>query len=200
MALPIAHAAAGYLVHRAGRRVPEWAGWRGAAALMLVGNLPDADFLVGFVLGRPGMLHRGFSHTILAAALFGVAVGVLVRTFQGRRFTPAALLFGGAYLSHLLLDWLTIDTRPPAGGQFLWPFSSAYLASPVTIFTEIHIDGRTRESFLASVVNWPTVRVLAREVVIAALAIGTWLGLERLRAARERPFVLVGGRREEDLA
>jgi inner membrane protein len=205
LALPIAHAAAGYLVHRVGGGTDRPRGGFGrAAALMIVANLPDADFLVGFVLGRPGMLHRGASHTVLAAVLFGVAAGAFVRWRWRERFAPTALLFGAAYLSHLLLDALTIDSRPPAGGQFLWPFSSEYVVAPITFFTEIYIDGHTRESFLRSVLDWPTIVVLARELVIAIVAIGGWhlveLAKGRVSAARATARTLVSPGTEEDLA
>lgn len=207
MALPVAHAAAGYLVHRVGRGVlaedhSSLGGWRRAVVFMTIGNLPDMDFLVGFVIGRPGLLHRGLSHTVLAAAVFAVAAAAFVHWRWRERFGPAALLFGAAYLSHLLLDFFTIDTRPPAGGQFLWPFCSAYFMSPVTIFTEIYIDGTTRAGFLRTVLAWPSVAVLAREIVIATVVLGAWFAAEawqaRLAALRRPLLVVEPG--EEDLA
>jgi membrane-bound metal-dependent hydrolase YbcI (DUF457 family) len=148
--------------------------WRRVAFFMFAGNLPDLDFLVGFVIGRPGMFHRGVSHTLVAAVAFGIAIGAFQQWRGRERFGPAALAFGAAYLSHLVVDFFTMDHRPPFGGQFLWPFSSEYYLSPIRIFGEILIDGRTRASFLESVFGWPTIGVLAREVVIAAVMIGTW--------------------------
>jgi membrane-bound metal-dependent hydrolase YbcI (DUF457 family) len=200
MALPIAHATAGYLVARAARRPPGsdrsiGAGWR-AALFMFIGNLPDLDFLVGFAVGHPGLVHRGFSHTLLAAALFGVAAGAFV-SWRGReRFGPAALAFGAAYGSHILLDWMTTDTRPPLGGQFLWPFSDAYTIAPVTMFSEIYLDGRTRTGFLQTVFSWPLALVLLREAAMAALAVGGWRAVEMLRARMGTETTLA----REDLA
>ncbi len=169
---------------------------------MFIGILPDLDFLVGFVLGRPGMLHRGVSHTVLAAVVFGLVAGVFVWWRWRERFVPAAVAFGAAYASHLLLDWLTIDSRPPAGGQFLWPFSAVYYIAPITIFTEIHIDGRTRAGFLATVLAGPTLVVLGRELLIVGAVIGAWRLLAGWRAARTdvAPPPLALDRREEDLA
>jgi len=215
MALPIAHATAGYLVHRVARGPAGGSSsrdeWRRAAAFIVIGNLPDADFLVGFLLGQPGAFHRGVSHTVLAAVAFGIAAGVFVHWRWRECFGAAALAFGAAYLSHLVLDYLTIDTRPPAGVQLLWPFSSAYYMSPVTLFTEIWIDGKTRAGFLRTVLDWPTVRVLARELVISAGALGalygfeTWLSRVRrspapVRAAARPSMVLRRDTVEEDLA
>ena len=212
MALPIAHAAAGYLVHRAERRFPgggrssiggnrrSFEGWRRAALFMLVGNLPDMDFLVGFLVGFPGMLHRGVSHTVLAAVLFGVAAGGFASWRWGERFGAAVIAFAAAYFSHLVLDFFTIDTRPPAGAQFLWPISSGYFISPVTIFTEISIDGRTRAGFLSTVLAWPTVVVLVREIVIGAVAVGTWRVVESWRIRSDPQPMLALDRREGDLA
>lgn len=205
MALPIAHATAGYLVHRATRR--SLGGnralneeWGRAAVFMVVGNLPDLDFLVGFVLGRPSMFHRGVSHTVVAAVLFGLVAGCLAHQWWRQPFAPAALAFGAAYLSHLVLDFFTVDSRPPIGAPFLWPFSSAYLLSPVSIFKEIRIDGQTRAGFLGSLLAWPTIVLLAREIVIATIAIGGWrlIGWWRTRSDADRALVLSG--REEDLA
>ena len=175
-------------------------GWQRAAVLMLVANLPDMDFLLGFVLGEPGRLHRGVSHTVLAAMGFAIAAGAFLHWWRRERFAAAALVFGAAYLSHLVLDYFTIDTRPPAGVQILWPFSSAYLISPVTIFAEITIDGRTRVDFLRTVLAWPTAVVLVRETVMAAVALGAWHLVETARerggAARELGL----DAHEEDLA
>jgi len=216
MALPIAHAAAGYLVHRATRGDGPTRGdtsarrrfsgsspfsdWRRAALFMLIGNLPDFDFIVGFVAGYPGLFHRGISHTVVAAIAFGVAVGAWCQ-WQGRaRFVPTALAFGTGYLSHLVLDAVTIDHRPPFGGQFFWPFSSEYFLSPVTIFSEILIDGRTRADFIRTTVNWQTVGVLLREAGIVAVTVGAWMLGETwlARAAGRQAFRADRG--EEDLA
>lgn len=204
MALPIAHAAAGYLVHRATRRVPDEGrsseSWRRAALFMFVGNLPDLDFLIGFVVGRPGMLHRGVSHTLLAAVVFGLAAGAAARWSRRDRFAPVALALGIAYLSHLVLDYFTIDSRPPAGGQFLWPLSAAYFIAPLPILGEIYIDGRTRAAFLQTVLAWPTVVVLAREIALVVVGVGGWQLVDRMRSHAAAPPGLVLDDRGEDLA
>jgi membrane-bound metal-dependent hydrolase YbcI (DUF457 family) len=203
MALPIAHAAAGYLVHRAAHRGPSRGDpakvWRHAALFMLVGNLPDFDFLIGFVVGRPGLVHRGVSHSLLAVVVFGALAGWVGRRWRDARFLPNAVAFGAAYASHLLVDWLTMDSRPPLGGQFLWPFSDTYYISPVPIFGEVWLNGTTRAGFISTVLAWPTMLVLAREIAIVLAVVAAWHAAEVLWARFGTGSALRLQQRGEDL-
>lgn len=193
MALPIAHATAGWVLHRLDGRRTVFRGWPRALTYMAIGNLPDADFLLGFVAGEPGHFHRGVTHTVLAAVVFGATVGGFLAWRIRDRWWSAAAMFATVYGSHLALDWLTIDQRGPAGAQFLWPFSDAYYIAPVTFFTEIIIDGRTRLGFLGTVLDWPTLGVLARESLIALAVVGVVLLIEAVRTrSRERADATVG--------
>jgi len=202
MALPIVHATAGYLVQRLDRRPTLWSGWTRALAFAAIGNLPDVDFLVGFALGRPGEFHRGVSHTIVAAIAFGIVAATVLRWCRLDRWWAAARLCTAAYGSHLLIDFFTIDQRPPFGAQFFWPVSDAYFISPWKLFHEILIDGRSRAGFVHSVVAWPTVMVLAREALIALGALACVRLVELGRGVRptvsEIAVLADGG--EEDLA
>jgi len=201
MALPIAHATVGYLIHRVDRHRTRFAGWGRALAFMALANLPDADFLVGFALGRPGAFHRGVSHTVLAMLVAGALGGALVAWRWRERWWPAALAIAAVYGSHLLVDALTIDQRGPAGAQFFWPLSDAYYIFPGTIFGEILIDGGSRTGFVASVLAWPTAVVLAHEVAFAIVAVGSLNLVETMVArlsSRER-VAISPERGEEDL-
>jgi hypothetical protein len=168
---------------------------------MAIGNLPDVDFIVGFVLGRPGIFHRGVSHTAVAAVLFGVVAGTFAWWRRWDRWWPAVLLCAAAYGSHLLLDFFTVDQRPPLGAPFLWPFTDAYFLSPVSVFHEILIDGKSRTAFIWSIVAWPTVIVLAREALIAGASVATLMLYEAWRDGRaERTVAALAGSGEEDAA
>ena len=70
---------------------------------------PDFDLLA--------FNHRGESHSIGAAMLAGALAWLLTRS---PRWGAAVALAWG---SHLLLDWLSNDTRPPLGIMALWPFN-----------------------------------------------------------------------------
>ncbi len=207
MALPIVHATAGYLIYRLERRGERQrsrpAGWPRALGFMALANLPDADFLLGFVLGYPGDFHRGFSHTVLAALLVGAGLATVMWWRRGDRWWPSALVLAAVYGSHLLVDALTIDMRAPAGAPFFWPLSDAYFIFPFTFFSEILIDGHSRLGFLASILRWETVPVLAREAVIAGAILVTFNLIEgRAQAGRPGGFetALAPDSGEEDLA
>jgi hypothetical protein len=42
-----------------------------------------------------------------------------------------------AYVSHVLLDRLSNDTRPPIGVLALWPFSDGYFKAAIEIFPPV---------------------------------------------------------------
>jgi membrane-bound metal-dependent hydrolase YbcI (DUF457 family) len=96
----------------------------GSAALAVA---PDLDLLT--------TSHRTYSHSVGAVAIVGV-VSWLVLRVRSRRGAGAAALTA-AYASHLLLDWLSKDTRSPSGITALWPFTARYYQSPWSVFGEI---------------------------------------------------------------
>ena len=73
--------------------------------------IPDADVIAySLRLERGGMFsHRGFTHSIVFAALFGCFAAFIVHRFlkTGLSFARLAVFFSLATLSHPLLDMLT---------------------------------------------------------------------------------------------
>lgn len=94
------------------------AGVAGAAALLpdidsprsYIGSRVPASVAVKLVAG-----HRGVFHSLLAAAVFGLALFFYLR-FKAQAYVFLAFSFAAGYISHLLLDALT-----PEGVPFLWP-------------------------------------------------------------------------------
>ncbi len=95
----------------------------GAAILSAVAIAPDLDLLVHS--------HRGESHSIGAAVIAGAVA--LVVTRRSRWGAAVAL----AWTSHILLDWLSNDTRPPLGVMALWPFTRDYYKASIEIFPPV---------------------------------------------------------------
>jgi len=90
--------------------------------------LPDLD-VVAFQLGVPygaGLGHRGFSHSLLVAALVGLA-GALGHRTLGAGFTRAFLFLFVSTASHGVLDTFT---NGGLGVAFLWPWSGERYWAP----------------------------------------------------------------------
>lgn len=99
------------------------------------GVLADVDFIPGLILGEGSGWHRGMSHSITAAAVAGLLAWLWARHRpNGGRLALGAL---AAYASHVLLDYLNVDTRPPFGIPLLWPFSQEYMLAHHAIFLDV---------------------------------------------------------------
>ena len=120
MPSPIGHALGGICAgwHAGGRQ-----NLRDACVLAAVAIAPDLDLVLGD--------HRAISHSIGAAAVAGLVA--LVATRQPRWAVAIALAWG----SHVLLDWLSNDTRPPIGVMALWPFDDRYYKAAIEIFPPV---------------------------------------------------------------
>lgn len=95
----------------------------GAAILAVVAIAPDFDLLWHG--------HRGPTHSVGAALIAGVLAWMV--TMRPRWAVAVALAWG----SHVLLDWLSNDTRPPLGVMALWPFAHDYYKGSIEIFPPV---------------------------------------------------------------
>jgi hypothetical protein len=152
MPSPVGHAlggiAAGWLVNGRGRQ----SAIGRAAMLAVAGIAADFDLLAGW--------HRGPSHSLVATVLAGAAAWILARRAEPAARWRLALAVAAAYGSHVLLDWLGSDTRPPIGIPALWPLSRANFESPLHLFPAV-----SRRYWLAEFWTY-NLRAVAREVLI----------------------------------
>src|SRR5688572_3209939 len=130
MPSPVGHALGGIV-----------AGWsasprhsvKAAIVLAAVAVAPDLDLLVGD--------HRGVSHSFGMAFIVGGVAAAAWSAFAPsalRRDTlRVALCATLAWASHVLLDWLSNDTRPPLGVMALWPVTHEYYKSSMEIFPPV---------------------------------------------------------------
>ncbi len=95
----------------------------GTAIIAAFALAPDLDLLAGE--------HRGISHSVGAVVVAGLAAAIISRR---PRWGLAIAL---AWASHVVLDWLSHDTRPPAGVMALWPFTREYYKAAVEIFPAV---------------------------------------------------------------
>jgi membrane-bound metal-dependent hydrolase YbcI (DUF457 family) len=182
----IAHAVAGVATGRlTGLRSAK--GWAGLAFVVVLANLPDADFLIGAAVGRPRDWHRGPTHTLLAAVVVALVVAVAQRR-GGRGFGRAFLLAFALYGSHLVLDTIMPDRRFESGIPLFWPLTDYHVYAPLPLpegleaFLNIPL-GNTPGSFAASLLSWHALAVFVVEgLLFLPLLVLAWA----LPAARER--------------
>lgn len=160
MPSPLGHALGGAAVGLvAGRLHPT--SWRVPVALGVIACLPDLDLIAG--------QHSGMTHSVGFAALAGVVA------YLGSRSGRFALAAAAAYGSHVLFDWLGLDTAPPLGVMALWPFDTSFYLSPWMPLPPV-----SRQYWLPGF--WThTMKVAFLEVVIfgGALALARWQGRGR---------------------
>ena len=177
MPSPIGHALAGVAAawtadlmpgRRAWRTAPSTASWyqrAGNGLTLLCAVLaasPDLDLLV--------RRHRTITHSIGAVILVALVAGVIA-AHRSRPISRVALMCAGAYLTHLVLDWVSADSYLPYGIQALWPFSRSWYISGWDLFRET-----ARLHPLAAVEISQNVTALALELaILGPVALGVWL-------------------------
>lgn len=189
MATPVGHLLAGRIVYRLMdakkplQGVPGLGWWCAFAAVAA-----DLDFIPGILLGRPALYHQGASHSFAAALLTSGLLAMAMTRGRRELWFPWLALFL-AYSSHLALDLLGPDLRPPYGVPLAWPFSSETFLSPVTLLPGVRHAGQTDAAtgdWLARTLHFRNmVAVLWELAVLAPLAILVEL-LARRREAEVR--------------
>jgi inner membrane protein len=164
MPTPIGHALAGLAV--AGLFRPRNAAPPAShvAVMVFCAVAPDLDLALRFVDGVNH--HRGATHSIAAAGLAGGAAFVLGRLGPG--MLPGGLAVAAAWVSHVVLDYLGVDSSPPSGEMALWPFSDGFFVSPVALFYDV------RRSFSAPAIQHNLIAVAAELLVMAPIVMLAW--------------------------
>jgi len=148
MPLPVGHSLMGYVLRETTPVGRDGARWKMLALFVIVSNLPDLDFLFGFVLDDPNRFHRHVaSHSIGLSVLVGVACGLYFKFAQGKHFTAYCLTFTVVCFSHVVLDLFSVDNTYPYGVAMFWPFSDTYLISPVQLFMSVQKGGDNSSFF-----------------------------------------------------
>ncbi len=115
---PLPHAAVGMVAWKIASRREDA---RALFIFMLVSCLPDLDFFLYHLFGKPDILkHQLYSHNIFFALLSAFVFFPLLKTKRER--TALAL----AALSHLLMDVFVIDDVAPIGFRPFWPLSDCF--------------------------------------------------------------------------
>ncbi len=113
---------------------------------VILANLADIDFLPGLLAGNPNRFHHGVTHSLGATLLVGLLFGFYFYSKRNQFWAPFAFS-GLLYLSHVGLDYLTVDTSPPHGVPIFWPLSGKYYLSPISVFSSVHKDSASATFF-----------------------------------------------------
>jgi len=143
--------------------------WR--TGLLCVGSASaaDLDFLVGAATGNWNRFHQGVSHSLTVAVILSLVMASLPLASLGgwgRRWG----LFTALSVSHLALDLVTRDAKPPHGIPLFWPLSSAVVHAPFDLFPNVQ---RGALAALLAPANWwgVVMEILLLAPVLAAVAL-----------------------------
>lgn len=142
------------------------------AALIFAANAPDLDFVAGILAGAPTRFHRGASHSLLLAVVFGLAAYLVARWSGFRSSRRFGVLMGLAFTTHIVLDMLSPLGDPRRGVQLAWPFLTERFSFPFRIFIGARYDPKAHgllEGFMFQRHNW---YVVVSEVLLVVVISG----------------------------
>jgi inner membrane protein len=99
------------------------------AILAALGCAPDLDLLIH----RHSRETHSIGAAVIAASIAAWRQWPIAET-RGRIWLAAFL----AWVSHPILDMLSLDTSIPLGVMFLWPFSRDHMQTGLNIFSSIY--------------------------------------------------------------
>jgi len=172
MPSPIGHSLTGYIIYRAtSDKYVTHQTWHTVLFYLLCANLPDLDFLPGFLVGEPNRFHHGISHSFGFSILFGLLVSLFLYGRKSEGFLRNFLIFFSLYFSHVFLDYLADDTSLPYGEPLWWPISSRYYISTISIFTDIH-RASSSGLFITSLINLHNLWAVTVEFLVFLPVVG----------------------------
>jgi membrane-bound metal-dependent hydrolase YbcI (DUF457 family) len=178
---PVGHTLAGITVALVAQRPRYFRPALFAAAVILIANLPDVDFIPGYLLGDAGRFHWRATHSICAALMAGLGTGLLFWKWR-RDFWLPALIVTIAWLSHVLLDLLFGPVHgDPFGLQLFWPFSHRRVMLPWSVFI-MYPNDAIRENPFTAFLNPRVIPLVARELIVLGPFVVAAFAFSRARA------------------
>lgn len=164
MPTSIGHTLAGVFLKETKIFTPAETAFKSLLVSVILANLADIDFLPGLILGNPNRFHHGITHSLGATLVAGLVFGFYFYAKKNQFWAPFAFS-GLLYLSHVALDFLTVDTSPPQGVPIFWPLSGEYYLSPISVFSSVHKDSFSATFFQSLFVS-ENIWTVFREIFI----------------------------------
>ncbi|MDM8541041.1 metal-dependent hydrolase [Desulfococcaceae bacterium HSG9] len=170
MSSPIGHSLSGWVIASYRSRSLKPVNIKNLQRLALyifIANAPDLDFIPGALMGTPNLYHHGISHSLGTGLIFALVLALILtwkdKALFGREFVFMFVIFS----SHLVLDLLSVDGRPPMGIPLFWPLSNQYFMIPI-LPPVMHsvLDHATIIQFLADVFSLHNLYVVGLEILL----------------------------------
>jgi membrane-bound metal-dependent hydrolase YbcI (DUF457 family) len=134
--------------------------WRRAWLFAAIGLAADVDLLAG--------QHRSFTHSAGAVlAVFGAAL--LLTRGRATDWVRLSIAIAASYASHVLFDWLGVDSPAPRGILALWPFSDRHYLSHLDIFPVV-----SRRIWTVRAWKLNLIAAVTETAVLGTLAVLCW--------------------------
>ena len=197
MASPISHSLAGisiyvWCVHRH-RPNSAWNSrrtWIEVAAFVLLANLPDFDFLAGWLLrGDANVWHHKVSHSVFVAIGVSLLLALIWPLVGSVRNSLRVFLF--VIGSHLFIDFFTgpqLGLHPTFGIPLLMPISETSFRSPLTLLVGPRHDNLERLISMRTFF-WLAYEFFVCGPIAALIYFGAAKSATRVNAATLRPHI-----------
>jgi len=113
--MPFGHSLAGYIVSAYKSKTFRLNNVKILALYVFIANAPDLDFIPGILIGKPNWFHHGISHGLGAGLIFSFLLVLGLKCTRVKSQKNNFVLYFSLYCSHLFLDYMSIDGRPPVG-------------------------------------------------------------------------------------
>lgn len=188
MATPLAHSLAGYAVSCFAPEGHGGARWKTIALCVVMANLADLDFIPGLFRNQPALYHQGMTHSIAFALLVCLGMAALL-SLKGDPFPTTFALCFGAYATHMALDLIGPDKRPPYGIPLLWPASSRCFLSPQPLLLGMRHVSKTSapaSEWIRGILDRRNLLAMALEIALLApwVFLAHWQRRRRIGSAR----------------
>jgi hypothetical protein len=125
------------------------------ATALFAACLPDLDLLI------PGIAHRTVMHSVTFSLVLPTILFVWLKLNNNRQYLVITCLCFCGIISHIIIDWLSMDLSEPAGLIIGWPWNMDYQISDKPLFLNLH-----RNQFFEPAIIAHNTRALLRESII----------------------------------
>lgn len=151
--------------------------WKEVLLYVFFANAPDIDFipLLWGNINTANNWHHTYTHTIGFAI---ICAGIVYLLKRKDKLKLAAIVFL-LVMTHLVIDYFTIDSRYPYGVMLWWPFSNQFFHASHPIFLPL------KKGTIGSLISWLNLRTAASEIITFGPILALLFLLRLLQAKRQ---------------